>query len=308
MRVMEIQSSAIAFAASHVSAESQQVTERLEIRHAAPPPPQDTKQQDLRDAATNLDFKTLMMAWLYEYLTGHKAHIILPSGGSVTPISVSASGRPSWGVSYSRQEVHKEAEGSTFSAQGTVRLKSGQEITFSLHLAMNREQTQVNSVSFRAGNMSDPIVVNFDGQGARLTSDKTAFDLNGDGVDEMIATLAQGSAYLAQDTNGNGKIDSGKELFGPASGNGFSELASLDLNHNGWIDQGDAAYARMGVYQDGKFTSLQDAGIGALNVSATATPFSVKEDSQLLGQVRQSGVYLTEDGQPGALQQIDLAI
>ena len=34
-------------------------------------------------------------------------------------------------------------------------------------------------------------------------------------------------------------------------------------------------------------------------MSWVATPFALKEGSQLLGQVRESGVYLKEDGTPG---------
>ena len=82
----------------------------------------------------------------------------------------------------------------------------------------------------------------------------------------------------------------------PQSGNGFAELAKLDTDHNGWIDEADAAYRSMGVMQGDKFTSLSKAGIGALAVASASTPFSVKENGELLGEVRRSGVYLTEDG------------
>jgi hypothetical protein len=34
----------------------------------------------------------------------------------------------------------------------------------------------------------------------------------------------------------------GAELFGARSGDGFAELAALDGDGNGWIDEGDAAW------------------------------------------------------------------
>jgi hypothetical protein len=79
-------------------------------------------------------------------------------------------------------------------------------------------------------------------------------------------------------------------------------------DHNGWIDESDAAYGRLGIWSEGKFSSLRDAGIGALSVAAASTPFALKDGSELLGQVRKSGVYLHEDGTPGALQQVDLKV
>jgi hypothetical protein len=239
-------------------------------------------------------------------LTGKEAPPIgvLQSGGGRS--SAARAAAPQWSISYTRRETRRETESSSFAAAGSVTLKSGQRIDFALKLQMNRELTEVNTISFQAGNMSDPIVVNLDGTGVRLTGEKQAFDLNGDGMDETIARLAAGSAWLARDTDGNGTVDSGRELFGPATGDGFNELAKLDGDGNGWIDESDSAYALLGLWSGAKFTSLRDAGIGALSVDSVATPFALKQGSELLGQVRESGVYLREDGTPGALQQIDM--
>ncbi len=52
-----------------------------------------------------------------------------------------------------------------------------------------------------------------------------------------IQQLAQGQYYLAKDSNNNGAVDSGKELFGPTTGQGFAELAAYDEDENGLIDQ-----------------------------------------------------------------------
>ena len=105
-----------------------------------------------------------------------------------------------------------------------------------------------------------------------------------------------------------GKVNDGRELFGPTGGDGFAELAALDQDGNRWIDEGDDAFSRLGLWQDGEFTSLAEAGIGALAVSSVATPFSLEEGGEQLGRLRASGVYLTEDGAAGVLQQVDLAV
>jgi len=305
---MRIESSVLALAAVHVAVDSVAVEERLEVR-AGPVAQARPKAAPSQDTVEIMDPNLLLIQWLYAFFTGRR----MPMARSANPRPTAAAAAPSpagnaWGVSYTRREVHQEIEATSFAAEGSVRLESGATIDFSLQLEMNRQLTEINGVAFQAGNMSDPIVVNLDGAGVRLSGERQAFDLNGDGVDEMIATLAAGSAWLARDGNGNGQVDSGGELFGPDSGDGFRELAALDQDRNGWIDEGDAAYDGMGLWSGGAFTSLREAGIGALAVAAVSTPFALKVGSELLGQVRQSGVYLREDGMPGVLQQVDLDI
>ena len=291
----------------HVAVDSVTVEERLQVR-AGPAVRARPKTCPSQDSVAITDPNLLLTQWLYAFFTGRRAPPIRsanPNSAVAAATGPSPAG-PAWGVSYTRREVHQEIEATSFAAEGSVRLESGATIDFSLQLEMNRQLTEINGVAFQAGNMSDPIVVNLDGAGVRLSGERQAFDLNGDGVNEMIATLAAGSAWLARDGNGNGQVDSGGELFGPNSGDGFRELAALDQDRNGWIDEGDAAYNSMGLWSGGAFTSLREAGIGALAVASVSTPFSLKVGSELLGQVQQSGVYLREDGMPGALQQVDL--
>ncbi|HQR83131.1 MAG TPA: hypothetical protein PK283_09505, partial [Thiotrichales bacterium] len=158
-------------------------------------------------------------------------------------------------------------------------------------------------------------VINYGGQPAQLSLNKIKFDLVSQEVGvESIHQLNEGSGYLALDLNGNGVIDDGTELFGPNSGNGFSELAQLDEDGNGWIDEGDSTFAQLQIWQpnaDGSqsLTGLANLGIGALYTRGIDSPFDYKTaDNQLQGQLRQTGAFLFEDGRAGTLQQIDLAV
>lgn len=162
--------------------------------------------------------------------------------------------------------------------------------------------------------MKDPLVINFSGSAAQLTGAKFSFDLDADGKAEQVSFVSENSGFLALDRNSDGKVNSGSELFGPATGNGFSELAAYDLDRNGWIDENDAVYQKLGIWTkdaDGKdgLSTLLQKNIGALYLGSVATPFDLKNSQNRLdGLVRSSGVYLNENGGAGTMQQIDLAV
>ena len=113
-----------------------------------------------------------------------------------------------------------------------------------------------------------PIIIDLGNGSPKLTGyDKGVyFDLNADGVLEKWSwTEGQDSkaAFLALDLNGNGIIDSGRELFGNTSrfprrqsfANGFEVLRYLDTrrmggNFDGIIDDRDAIYSSLLLWVD----------------------------------------------------------
>ena len=98
-------------------------------------------------------------------------------------------------------------------------------------------------------------------------------------------------------------------MFGVASGNGFADLAKLDSDGNGWIDEADPVFRQLGVANGERYSSLGEHGIGALATAAVHAPFSLKTaDNELLGQIRAAGVYLRESGEVGFMRQVDLAV
>lgn len=220
-----------------------------------------------------------------------------------------------YGVEYDRQESYSEIEQTRFAASGSVRTADGREIEFQLELSMSRAYHEESNVSIRLGDAArktDPLVINFSGTAAQLTDQRFAFDLNADGRQEQINFVAPGSGFLVFDRNQDGKVNDGRELFGPGSNDGFAELAVLDDDNNGWIDESDAAFSKLQVWSrdsSGKdqLQSLSAAGVGAIALSRIATPFDLKTNAnELLGQIRSSGIFLQEDGSAGTIQQIDL--
>lgn len=220
--------------------------------------------------------------------------------------------RAGFGIEYDRVERLEEHEQLSFAASGRITTADGRQIDFELKLDLARSFVSEERVSLRAGDavMKDPLVLNFDGQGVRLDGSRMAFDIDADGSDDQVARLAAGSGYLVLDRNRNGQVDNGSELFGPASGNGFAELAAHDADGNGWIDEADPVFGQLSVWQPGSsLQSLQGAGVGAIYLGNAASPFALNDAANdPMGALRSSGVYLHEDGTAGLVQQIDLAV
>ena len=212
----------------------------------------------------------------------------------------------------------EEHESSDFTSSGTIVTSDGRALDFTLGLSLCRDYSCQRSV-VEAGSVElrDPLVINFAGGSAELAGRCFSFDLDADGSCETLHELSAGSGYLAIDRNGDGRVNDGSELFGTASGDGFADLAALDADGNHWLDEADAAYSTLRVWQraeggkdaEGRLATLADAGVGALYLGSAATPFSLTDDdNRLLGRIRASGIYLKEDGSAGTLQQIDLAV
>lgn len=169
--------------------------------------------------------------------------------------------------------------------QGQIVVRSGDEV----RVIESRQAAEQNQQVQQA----EPLVFDLDGDGLELTTvqDGVRFDIKGNGQIVQTAFVTGDDAFLALDRNGNGIIDSGKELFGDQHGaaNGIEELRKFDDNHDGYIDSNDAVYDRLrlfvdqngdGVSQSNELLSLQDESIARISLAA-------KEENQ-----RISGNYM----------------
>lgn len=265
--------------------------------------------------------KYYFLALLIEKLTGKKIsipHLSQTPTADTAAINAQNAGGSSalegWGIRYSSVETYTENEQTVFGAEGTL-TADGKDISFSLSLTMARSYTQSESFEFRAGDaVKDPLVINLAGTFAQLQpGDTVRFDLDLDGTDDAMPFLASGSGFLVIDNNGNGVVDNGADLFGPATGSGFQELAAHDEDKNGWIDEGDSAYARMGVWrrtgEQAVLQSLGELGIGAIYAGNIDTPFELTDaQNNTLGLVRQTGLYVRNDMTVGTVQKLDVVV
>jgi hypothetical protein len=141
-----------------------------------------------------------------------------------------------------------------------------------------------------------PILVDTNGRGFHLTSasDGVVFDIWADGHPIKLAWTVgdSGNAFLALDRNHNGKIDSGKELFGNVTEqppcpdgatsclNGYRALAEFDRPENGGngdgiIDSRDAVYSKLllwidanhdGISQPEELHTLPELGVYSIGL------------------------------------------
>lgn len=282
--------------------------------------------------ATDSDPILTMLRVMLEWITGEPVQIFRPSdflgNGQTTetgaalaqngkaPSRQTQARSAGFGVEYDYHATYEETEATRFSAAGVVKTADGREIDFRVDLAMNRHYREETSVSVRLGDAQrkDPLVVNFTGTAAQLSNQRFRFDLMGDGDMKEIPVLGSGSGFLALDLNMNGRVDSGQELFGPTSGSGFADLARYDEDRNGWIDENDGVFSRLRVWTpdaagNGELASLKERNVGAILLARTDTPFELRgAENEDLGGIRETGLFLSEAGAVGTVQEIDLTI
>ena len=348
---MEILSSGIQMRAAHTSFSATRVTEQLEFWSGNPAGPglpglnsgsanrtQVTITPQAKDAAAadeilpaddddGLDPQLRLMATMIEIITGRPLKLLRMAAlrdpqqatadiPALQGNAAQAQATQGPGFEYSLSATRVEYEFTQFQAEGIIRSKDGREITFKVGFEMERLFAETLNIEIRGGQarLKDPLVLDFGGPGAALRDARFAFDLTADGNTEQLPMLGGGRGFLAIDRNGNGRIDDGRELFGPTSGDGFAELAALDADRNGWIDAADPAFEKLRLWMpdingNGSLLTMAEAGIGALYLKNLATPFELRnQTNETLGVMRASSIYVADNGRVGTVSQIDLAV
>jgi Ca2+-binding RTX toxin-like protein len=141
---------------------------------------------------------------------------------------------------------------------------------------------------------SDPLILDLDGDGIRTSGINSArpilFDHDGDHIKTATGWVGAGEAILVRDLDGNGKIDSGRELFGDntllthgeragqMAAHGFEALADLDSNGDAVFDANDATLAGVklwkdsnqdGISQHNEIFTFEQLGVHSIQVTGT---------------------------------------
>ncbi len=206
---------------------------------------------------------------------------------------------------------YSEYEYSNVSINADLTDADGTAFSVSLNITMERSFQSRQALAVSQVQLQDPLVINFNGSTARLSDELVEFDLDSDGIKELLPSLISDSAYIAFDKNGDGIINNGTELFGATSGNGFLELAAYDEDGNGFIDSNDSIFSQLVAYSmtDGTSQSLSALDVGALATASVQSPFRLTDSqNNTLGVVRSTGFYIDDQRRAGSLQQLDLRV
>ncbi len=163
-------------------------------------------------------------------------------------------------------------------------------------------------------NIGSPVIFDLDGDGVETTGLKggSYFDHDGNGFAEETGWVKSDDGLLVMDRNGDGKIDTGKELFGnetilsngQKADDGFQALAELDSNGDGKIDASDAAYTQLRIWQDingdgysvpDELKTLSELGIASINTGYSTSSYVDANENEH----RQVGSFSRTDGTTG---------
>lgn len=269
------------------------------------------------DPLAGLDPKYRIMAMMLEALTGQKATLVAFRASSTSSFAVAntntnaaapLSNSPILEYQYHREELNQMS----FSAEGKVRLEDGSVRAFSLSIQWEQSFSESMRLRIQDGKvLTDPLVISLDGA-QPLSSNAFAFNLTGK-EGETLPYLSGRAGYLAQDTDQDGKITEGSELFGPETGKGFMELSALDEDRNGWIDGNDTAFKQLKIWmvsESGEeLLSLQEVGIGAISLQTAALDYTVKSDIDTpIARYKNASVALGENGGTYGVFEVDVAV
>ena len=137
------------------------------------------------------------------------------------------------------------------------------------------------------------------------------------GITDGTGWVSADDGFLVRDVNGNGTIDSGRELFGDntiksngqLATDGFDALADLDSisnggNADGRISNADAQFANLrvwrdlnqdGISQSNELFTLSSQNIASINVTKTANSQTLANGNQ----IADLGSFTRTDGSTG---------
>lgn len=162
----------------------------------------------------------------------------------------------------------------------------------------------------------DPLVLDLTGDGVQSVGLQKGvqFDLDANGFKETTGWVSPYDGLVVRDLNGNGTIDNGSELLGDrtvlpdgsTAAAGFEALAALDSNQDGVVDDQDAAWGNLRVWQDtngdgissaGELHTMTQLGIQAIATDHTAHTQPIEHGN--LNATQQAGHFIWRDGRVG---------
>lgn len=166
--------------------------------------------------------------------------------------------------------------------------------------------------------LKDPLTLDLDGDGLEVLPNDGSilFDHDADGNQAATSWIAPDDGLLVRDLDGNGAIDTGRELFGDntikSDGthalDGFDALADLDSNGDGVVSSADQVFNELRIWQDlnsdgisqaNELTGLASRGIASISLSSNPHSKILPDGSR----IADLGTFNYVDGRDGAFGQ-----
>ncbi len=172
----------------------------------------------------------------------------------------------------------------------------------------------------------DPLVLDLDLDGDGIETVGTQgyhgalFDHNKDGIRTATGWVSADDGLLVIDTNSDGLINNGNELFGDSTAlkdgsnaeHGYATLKELDTNSDGLVDAQDEAFKQLrvwrdlnqdGISQENELFTLESLNIQSLNTAYQDVSTRLGNGNNLV----QKGSYTLSDGQTREMGDVLLA-
>jgi hypothetical protein len=175
-------------------------------------------------------------------------------------------------ILFERKEVRKTSIKLDFRLEIRAEARTRNEVTAEGELSVNVEgRFEGLQTRSRTGREADPLIVDLGGDGFSTTGAENGvrFDIDGDGTVDQTSFVKGNDFALALDRNGNGRIDSGKELFGDQNGakDGIAELTRFDDNRDGVIDARDSVFDSLRLMNANGNFRLSQMGVQAIDLN-----------------------------------------
>ncbi|MES2961494.1 MAG: tandem-95 repeat protein [Pseudomonadota bacterium] len=196
-------------------------------------------------------------------------------------------------------------------------------------LNVNLSNLTNNAIGARTFVNIDPVVLDLNGDGVKLTSyndSEVTFDVDNDGMSERTGWVSNQDGILVDDVNHDGKINNITETIseyyntkdgsvadadGKYSSDGLAALKKLDSNHDSKFNSSDAKWSDLRIWQDangdgvtdaGELKTLNEAGIKEFDLSAITQASKERNAGNIIFS---KTTYTTTDNQTKQVAAVD---
>jgi len=279
---------------------------------------------DLKKTLQAVDFLNVqIISQMMKRITGQDLQLTLPSElqNQFDGISVQAPQQSpatpdtqAGNVTYQQSASYFEAQITTFSAEGSISTKDGENVKFSVSLSMSRlfySQTNINAAGGDAAN-NEPLQASFDGMAAELTTTSFNFSIDNKGSVDQITTNPKPAPAAAAADSLAGQAVGDNTSATIENGDAKKANQGRDDAFSPFFDAVKSVFTALRIWQhhaDGsqQLLGLGDQSIGAIFLGHVTKPLAAEQKTAALARVVSNGnIVLPEESKSSTTPQIKI--